>query len=76
MITLYSREIIAIVKKQMPIGMTLHGAEDLREWILTNRFDNHSWIRIEACHRAMQLMVASGLLIKEKKKCFTRNPLY
>jgi hypothetical protein len=54
----------------------LTGAENLKSWILINGLDNHGWLNEGSCHYAMQQMVQSGVLIKERKKQFVKNPLH
>ena len=69
--TLTSKEIISIVEKHLPHGLMLTGAENLKSWILINGLDNHGWLNEGSCHYAMQQMVQSGVLIKERKKQFS-----
>jgi len=73
--TLTSKEIISIVEKHLPHGLMLTSAENLKSWILINGLDNHGWLNEGSCHYAMQQMVQSGVLIKERKKQFVKNPL-
>ena len=73
--TMTAKEIIAITKKNLPHGIIITGAEDLKKWILENRLDNRGWMKETSCHFAMQVMVEQGFLIKKKKKVFIRNPL-
>ena len=73
--TLTAKEIIAITKKNLPHGLVITGAENLKSWILINRLDNCGWLNVNSCHFAMKLMVEQGFLIKEKKNTFIRNPL-
>jgi len=73
--TLTAKEIIAITKKNLPQGLVITGAENLKSWILINHLDNCGWLNENACHFAMKLMVEQGFLIKEKKRTFIRNPL-
>lgn len=73
--TMTAKEIIAIVKKNLPHNTIITNAEDLKKWILVNHLDNHKWMKETSCHYAMKLMVEQGFLIKEKKNTFIRNPL-
>lgn len=72
---LSAKAIIAITKKNLPNGLMITGATNLKSWILVNHLDEGRWLSDGSCHRAMQLMVEDKFLIKEKKKQFIRNPL-
>ena len=76
MITLTAREIVKITKENLTHDITINGAKGLKGWILANRYDNHTWLDIEKCHGAMQLMVKSGYLIKTGRGEFTKSPIF
>lgn len=76
MITLAPREIVKITKANLTHDVTIYGAEGLKEWILKNRYDNHSWLEMACCHKAMQKMVKTEYLIKIKRGEFVKNPMY
>lgn len=76
MITLTSSEIVKITKANLTHDVIIYGAEGLKEWILENRYDNHSWLEMARCHGAMQKMVKTEYLIKIKRGEFVKNPMY
>ena len=76
MITLTVNEIIKKVKTHLDYDVVFSGADDLRNWMLYNRYDNHSWLEMNKCHLALHAMLCQGYLFKMDKNQYAKNPLY